>query len=363
MSKAFDEGGAKGLLLANLGVSSNGCKIVFDSSESEVLEESDENKVDNDRGNEATSENIAADGDGEAEADQQRGGVSETIVSQTEETNGDNKKGSGMVDISSLKGKIGSTLGDQSIDSLPLVPQLAALRAEFEQLEADGFVAGNENGSSRGSGARSRRFYAADQEEEKEADRSIHQEALERSMAQSVAANDLASNDGSSLQYAPDDLGCGFDDDDDDDDGFVDFIASDENGGRFSGISFAGSALGLQDQEDKAITVPGEVQPCQTAVLLEALTSGGHFLTGNSDYEYFKADIVLSQIAITSGTNWAGAAHWKRTIQRRPTKGPDDTNCRNPAKTARAAASALNATCQAARCAPRPWPPKRYGRA
>ena len=33
MSKTFDEGGAKGLLLVNLGVGSSGCNIVFDSKE------------------------------------------------------------------------------------------------------------------------------------------------------------------------------------------------------------------------------------------------------------------------------------------------------------------------------------------
>jgi condensin complex subunit 2 len=33
MSKSFNEGGAKGLLLGNLGVSQHGCRIVFDSKE------------------------------------------------------------------------------------------------------------------------------------------------------------------------------------------------------------------------------------------------------------------------------------------------------------------------------------------
>ena len=31
MSKSFDDGGIKGLLLGNLGVSQNGCNIIFDS--------------------------------------------------------------------------------------------------------------------------------------------------------------------------------------------------------------------------------------------------------------------------------------------------------------------------------------------
>ena len=38
MSKAFDEGGAKGLLLNNLGVARDGCRIEFDSKEDSVTE-------------------------------------------------------------------------------------------------------------------------------------------------------------------------------------------------------------------------------------------------------------------------------------------------------------------------------------
>ena len=45
MSKTFDEGGAKGLLLANLGVSNNGCNIIFDST----LEDQEEPVVSDDQ--------------------------------------------------------------------------------------------------------------------------------------------------------------------------------------------------------------------------------------------------------------------------------------------------------------------------
>ena len=44
MSKTFDEGGAKGLLLVNLGVGSNGCNIVFDSKEEAASIAQDEDK-------------------------------------------------------------------------------------------------------------------------------------------------------------------------------------------------------------------------------------------------------------------------------------------------------------------------------
>jgi len=104
MSKTFDEGGAKGLLLVNLGVGASGCNIVFDSKE------------------EAAS--IAQDGSGEEKED------TVTISSRQE----------GMIDISSLTTKLDTILGGESLESIPLVPQLRSLRQEYEQLEAEGFV-------------------------------------------------------------------------------------------------------------------------------------------------------------------------------------------------------------------------------
>jgi len=104
MSKTFDEGGAKGLLLVNLGVGANGCNIVFDSKE------------------EATS--IAQE---EEEKDDEN---NSNIVARQE----------GMIDISSLTSKLESMLGDQAIEDIPLVPQLRSLRQEYEQLESQGFV-------------------------------------------------------------------------------------------------------------------------------------------------------------------------------------------------------------------------------
>jgi condensin complex subunit 2 len=101
MSKTFDEGGAKGLLLVNLGVGANGCNIVFDSKEEAASIAQDEEKED------------------------------ERTISNREE---------GMIDISSLNKKLESMLGGASIESIPLVPQLRALREEFVQLDAEGFV-------------------------------------------------------------------------------------------------------------------------------------------------------------------------------------------------------------------------------
>jgi condensin complex subunit 2 len=101
MSKTFDEGGAKGLLLVNLGVGANGCNIVFDSKEEAASIAQDEEKEDD-----------------------------STIPGREE----------GLIDISSLNTKLESMLGGASIESIPLVPQLRSLREEYGQLESEGFV-------------------------------------------------------------------------------------------------------------------------------------------------------------------------------------------------------------------------------
>jgi hypothetical protein len=104
MSKTFDEGGAKGLLLVNLGVSDHGCGIVFDSKEDSLAEstETNESVEDNNEPQEEMKE--------------------------------------GMIDIGCLTCKLESQLGGSNVDSLPLVPQLQALRDMFQQLEEEGFV-------------------------------------------------------------------------------------------------------------------------------------------------------------------------------------------------------------------------------
>ena len=96
MSKTFDEGGAKGLLLANLGVSSNGCNIVFDSTLEDSTEES----------------------------------------KSPEESD----KSQESVNVSSLEAALETLLSGQAIEEIPLVPQLASLRSEFARLEEEGFV-------------------------------------------------------------------------------------------------------------------------------------------------------------------------------------------------------------------------------
>jgi len=252
MSKTFDEGGAKGLLLVNLGTSGDGCNIVFDSGIADVEEEKAEQAV--------------------------------------------SDSGGKMVDITSLTTKLEGLLSGQPIHSLPLVPQLAGLRAELSALDEEGFVDHNDVPV-----CRTRRF-APDPDEEKEADRSIHQDVLERSrasMGRSFVADDdeLMKMDldtqrpnNTEEEYAPDDFG-GFDDDDDD--GFEAFIAADDNGQRYSSLSFGE-------------TVPlASASASQTTVLLDAIASGQ--VLGESEYEFFDSQ-VLSHVAKNA---WAGSAHWK----------------------------------------------------
>jgi condensin complex subunit 2 len=103
MSKTFDEGGARGLLLGNLGVSQRGCRIVFDSKE----EEDDEDDDDRDVGAEAAP-------------------------SWNERE----------IDVAKLASKLASTLaasGHRTPATVPFVPQLDSLRREYAALEEEGY--------------------------------------------------------------------------------------------------------------------------------------------------------------------------------------------------------------------------------
>ncbi|GKY96484.1 hypothetical protein MPSEU_000607800 [Mayamaea pseudoterrestris] len=263
MSKNFDEGGAKGLLLANL--HTKNCSIVFDSSEEEGV----------------------------------------TAFSQPEPES---------VDISSLQNKLESTLEDQPLVSMPLVPQLASLRAEFEILLSQGFVVAD-------SSLKSKRFQPSADEEEL-ADKSIHQEALERSTrtpAKSVMrdvddSGDFSEIRGSGIrafqitpqgefaadEYGADDFGGGGDDYDDDH--FVNFIAQEQ---RYSGISFSAGSR-IDDGSDGNPFGDDDKEPSPTTVLLDALSNNNNNLLSQSNYSY------LNEKALSRVENlWAGATHWK----------------------------------------------------
>ena len=258
MSKTFDEGGAKGLLLVNLSIGEKGCNIVFDSKAEECA-----NEEMNEEANEGRSE--------------------------------------GMVNISSLVAKLDSIEAEQSIESMALVPQLASLRDQYSQLEAEGFVEQRKKPSKR---------YASTQQEENEADKSIHQEAIERSrvsaagLGRSFATqDDVADDNDEAPAFAPDDFGGGNDYfDDDNDAGFDAFIALDDNGERFSSISFRESFA--PDPETKT----------QADVLLDTICSGD-VLGRAGEYKFFDTQALEMSM---SENQWAGSSHfsfshWKRS--------------------------------------------------
>jgi condensin complex subunit 2 len=117
MSKSFDEGGAKGLLLGNLGVSENGCHIVFDSKE--------------DRATHSASAKLDKITETE-EADEFNIDPDEAVVWNEKD-----------IDITNLAAKLESMLasyGHKTSSSVPFVPQLESLRCDYAELEEEGFV-------------------------------------------------------------------------------------------------------------------------------------------------------------------------------------------------------------------------------
>lgn len=256
MSKTFDEGGAKGLLLANL--QTKNCNIVFDSSE----------------------EHSAP-----------------SVIKPEPDS----------VDISSLQAKLESTLEDEPLESLALVPQLASLRAELEMLQSQGFVLVENS-------PKTKRFQPSADEEEL-ADKSIHQDALERSTRTPAKSfirdhDDDSASEASGIpafnispqgefaadEYGADDFGGG--NDDDDDDHFANFMAQEQ---RYSGASFsAGSRI-----DDGSTGNPfGDEETSPTTALLDALASSN--MLSQSRYTYLN-ERALSQVE----NLWAGATHWK----------------------------------------------------
>ena len=114
MSKSFDEGGARGLLLGNLGVSQRGCRIVFDSKEDED-EEKDEEEDEDDHDSDGAEEGVAA------------------------ATSSWNER---EIDVTKLASKLASTLvasGHRTPATVPFVPQLESLRREYAALEEEGY--------------------------------------------------------------------------------------------------------------------------------------------------------------------------------------------------------------------------------
>lgn len=305
MSKSFDEGGAKGLLLGNLGVSQHGCHIVFDSKEDEDRSGSGESNKQLDKINEDEDDKDQEEGEEEAEEDKFDIDPEEACVWNEKE-----------IDITNLASKLESMLasyGHRTSNSVPFVPQLESLRNDYAVLEEEGFAVDEKDAMS---GRKRLKLYDAPEEEEKEAEKSIHVIAMERSRG-SVLGMSFDTN----FRLSMGDL-----DNDDDNDfggGGGDFAPEDFAGegefapdtSSFNGEDeFAPDFGGFDGGDDSQ---PGTfVNPSSynnTKVLLDALCNGDAFYEGtsggNSDYAFF--DMKKFEKA-TDGNLWAGSQHWKK---------------------------------------------------
>ena len=160
MSKNFDEGGAKGLLLANLSVGYGGCKIIFDST----LDDDDEVENDNEENDHEEQQQLKKN---KNDSSSRLEDVPEDVLPQ--ELPAALSDNTTVVDVTSLVTKLESLLissgvggglssssgidginntstsdnnnnNNNTIGSMSLVPQLASLRDQFADLKNDGFV-------------------------------------------------------------------------------------------------------------------------------------------------------------------------------------------------------------------------------
>lgn len=297
MSKSFDEGGAKGLLLGNLGVSSNGCHIVFDSKE----EFDDDGNSPNKAGTLDKISEEAGDDGMEVNKGQDKSDENGYVWKE------------GDVDITTLSTKLNNLLlsyGVKSSDTIPFVPQLESLRDDYAALEEQGFAVDEKDVAKEG--RKRSKLYDAPEEEEKEAERSIHIIAMERSRG-SVLGTSFTTNLNLSLdsghgegEFAPDfGIGGGLDGDNDDDfggdvGGFDDILPDDDNHGGFSSPSF--KRLGDKRSYDN------------TKVLLDALCDGDAFLDNEAGGDYAFFDVSKLEKA-TRGNMWAGSQHWRKMAE------------------------------------------------
>lgn len=310
MSKAFDEGGAKGLLLGNLGVAQNGCHIVFDSKESEEEKKEEETAGDNDEDKE--------DEETEEKEDQQEGGESgddDDDDKKMEEFGIDPEEAvvwkESEIDITSFAAKLESMLasyGVQTSASVPFVPQLASLREDYAALEKEGYAMDEKDNMTK-DGRKRLKLYDAPEEEEKEAERSIHVIATERSRASILGTSMLGMSFGLSM-----DMGDG---EDDNGGGAIDFNAEDLGGeGEFAPDdgSFGGGEgefapdFGYDGGRSNGGGFGDARSYNNTKTLLDALCDADAFYEG-SDYAFF--DVKKFEKA-TDGNLWAGSQHWKK---------------------------------------------------
>ena len=141
MSKSFDEGGAKGLLLGNLGVSQHGCRIVFDSKED------DNGAVGDDKVLVTKLDKIHEEEGGEVKKEEEENDDEFNI--DPDEAKVWNE---GEIDITNLASKLEAMIasyGHRTSNSVPFVPQLDSLRRDYAKLEEEGYAV-DENGGKEG---------------------------------------------------------------------------------------------------------------------------------------------------------------------------------------------------------------------
>lgn len=293
MSQKFDEGGAKGLLLVNLGVANDGCRIVLDSKEESNNVPSMEPEL--------TSEIL----DGEKSYEE------------------------GMLDISSLLKILEKKLEYSSIDSVPLVPQLSELRHMYDVLEQEGYVEASKNSKSH--------RYANNIEEDIAAEEAIHREALERSSASGIQRTSFllpnnsmvttnismmgtftSENQVHSNNSHHDDNNFGYDHDDwddGDDGGFETYIAMDDHAVKYSSESFRNDVT-HQDVSEVKDYLPTDRSNTNHPTLLDEICEGDALIHSNQ-FNYFDPKFIEK---FTSGNRWAGSDHWRKILAPRPKK-------------------------------------------
>jgi len=298
MSKKFDEGGAKGLLLVNLGVANDGCRIVLDSKEDSGADES----------------------------------VEPELVDETDEEANSQKEG--MLDITTLAKILEKKLNDTAIDSIQLVPQLSELRQMYTVLEEEGYVEASKKFKSR--------RYANNAEEDKAAEDAIHREALERSTASgiqhktsfllpnnSAIATNLSlmgtfysASQENSNNYNDDNYADGHDDWDDGDDGdFETFVAMDDHAEKYSSESFRYDLTQDDiDVKNLAVAPTDSSSKAYGTTFLDEICEGD-ILTDRNQFNYFDPKLIEK---FTSGNKWAGAAHWKKSQSSMRLKKPEN---------------------------------------
>ena len=255
MSKTFDEGGAKGMLLANLSVSTDGCGIVFDSKEDES---------DRKLRTEEMARKIRVENGEEAQKDEEKVTV---------------KK----INIGGLRSKLKSLLATTSLSELALVPQLTQLRDEYESLKQEGHVAVQKKKKSK--------RYANSAEDEASAEQEVVREHAERSHA-TTALNATGNDD------------VGFGDNDDEFDGYM---AMDDGADNYAGNSFSNDLFDKQNNGGVVNQIIDAIGSAQTEDDGDERRS-----SGANAQSYYNLEDVLKGNQGKLGNNWAGAAHWKR---------------------------------------------------